>query len=281
MNFEQLNLVYVKELQGAKVLIKIGGHAMTDESALDETIKDVVFLHKIGVRPIVVHGGGPEISEIMEKFGIVPKFVEGLRVTDEATMEIVDMVLGKINSKMVSKFIKYGGKAVGISGKDGSLIVAKKKIMKIKKDCEEINLDLGYVGETEKVNSRILEILIDNDFIPVVSPVSADLDGKSYNLNADTVAGDIAAAMKVKRLVMVTDVPGLLRDPRDKRSLVRKVKVDELKSYEISGGMKPKIEAVVKALKGGVEKAHIIGASKRAIILELFTDEGVGTVVEL
>lgn len=254
---------------------------MTNESALDETIKDIVFLKKLGIKPIVVHGGGPEISEMMEKFGIKPKFVEGLRVTDEATMEIVEMVLGKINSKIVSKFIKYGGNAVGISGKDGSLIVAKKKMMKLKKDGEEVYVDLGYVGETEKVNPKILEILIENDFIPVVSPVSADSEGRSYNLNADTVAGDIAAAVKAKRLVMMTDVPGLLRDLKDKSSLVRKVKVDELKKFEISGGMKPKIEAVIRALKGGVERAHIIGASERAIILELLTDEGVGTVVEL
>ncbi|MCS7121385.1 MAG: acetylglutamate kinase [Archaeoglobaceae archaeon] len=285
MNVESLieTLHYVKEFQGAKIVIKIGGHAMDSESALEEIVKDIILLSNIGVKPIVVHGGGPEIDEKMEKLGIKPKFVEGFRVTDETTMEIVEMVLdGKINSKIVTKFIKYGGRAVGLSGKDGLLLIAKKKEMKIKKGKEEILVDLGFVGETELVNPEILEILLENNFVPVISPVSADLKGNVYNLNADIAAGDVAAALKAKRLVMMTDVPGLFRDLKDPSTLLRKIKLSELEEFlkNVSGGMKPKLEAVMRALKGGVEKAHIIDSRKNALFLELFTKDGIGTIVE-
>ncbi|MET1123807.1 MAG: acetylglutamate kinase [Archaeoglobaceae archaeon] len=279
-------LPYIKEFHGTKMVIKIGGHAMVSEEILEETIKDVLLLHYVGIKPIVVHGGGPEISEKMEKFGIKPKFVEGLRVTDEAAIEIVEMVLdGKINSKIVTTFIRLGGKAVGISGKDGLLLVARKKTMKMRRGDEEVIVDLGYVGETEYVNPHILEVLLESGYIPVVSPVAADLGGRVYNLNADTVAGDIAAAVKAKKLIMLTDVPGILRNPDDRSTLVKTLKLEELEemmsSGAIKGGMKPKAEAVVRALRGGVERAHIIDGSRRhAILLELFTKEGIGTMVE-
>jgi acetylglutamate kinase len=280
-------LPFIREFYGKTMVIKIGGHAMVNDEILEETVKDILLLYFVGIKPVVVHGGGPEISEKMEKLGLKPKFVEGLRVTDKETIEVVEMVLdGKINSKIVSMFIKNGGKAVGLSGKDGLLIVAEKKVMKLKKGSEEVVVDLGFVGETKLVNPEILRILLDNGFIPVVSPVSADLEGNVYNLNADNVAGDIAGALKAKKLIMLTDVPGILRDVNDKSSLISRIKLSELEKLlekgVIKGGMLPKVDAIAKALKGGVEKVHVIdGSRKHAILLELFTKEGVGTLVEL
>jgi acetylglutamate kinase len=277
-------LPYIREFYGSYMVIKIGGHAMVDEKVLESTVKDVLLLYFVGIKPIVVHGGGPEISEKMKKFGITPKFIDGLRVTDAETMEIVEMVLdGKINSKIVSLFIKNGGKAVGISGKDGLLIVAKKKLIKRKRgDFEEV-IDLGFVGETEYVNPEILKILIDHGFIPVVSPVASDLEGNTYNINADIVAGHIASALKAKKLIILTDVPGILRDPNDRNTLISKITAKELenmlKEGKFSGGMLPKVEAVLMALRGGVEKAHIIEGREHSILLELFTRAGIGTMV--
>ncbi|MEM2726881.1 MAG: acetylglutamate kinase [Archaeoglobaceae archaeon] len=280
-------LPYIKEFYGETMVIKIGGHAMVNDEILEETVKDILLLYFIGIKPVVVHGGGPEISEKMEKLGLKPRFVEGLRVTDKETIEVVEMVLdGKINSKIVSMFIKNGGKAVGLSGKDGLLIVAEKKVLKLKKGMQETMVDLGFVGETKLVNPAILRILLDNGFIPVVSPVSADLEGNVYNLNADNVAGDIASALKAKKLIMLTDVPGILRDVNDRKSLISKIKLSELEELlekgTLKGGMLPKGDAIAKALKGGVEKVHVIdGSRKHAILLELFTREGIGTLVEL
>ncbi len=278
-------LPYIREFYGSYMVVKVGGHAMVSDDVLESVVKDVLLLYYVGIKPIVVHGGGPEISEKMQKFGIKPKFIDGLRVTDEETMEIVEMVLdGKINSKIVSMFIKNGGRAVGISGKDGLLIVAKKKLIKRKRgDLEEV-IDLGFVGETEYVNPEILKILIDNGFIPVVSPVASDLAGNVYNINADIVAGHIASALKAKKLIILTDVPGILRDPKDRSTLITNVKAKELEEMlregKFSGGMLPKVEAVLMALKNGVERAHIIEGREHSILLELFTKEGIGTMVE-
>ncbi len=278
-------LPYIREFHGRVMVIKIGGHAMVDEKVLESAIKDILLLYFVGIKPIVVHGGGPEISEKMEKLGIKPKFVDGLRVTDEETIEVVQMVLdGKINSKIVSLFIKNGGKAVGMSGKDGLLVVAKKKKVRKKIGDSEVELDLGYVGETEIVNPEILKILIDNGFIPVVSPVAVDLNGNIYNMNADTVAGDIAAAIKAKKLIILTDVPGILRDVNDRTSVISRMSLKELEAMlregKLQGGMIPKAEAIIRALKGGVERGHIInGSVEHAILLELFTKEGIGTMV--
>ncbi|MEM0214611.1 MAG: acetylglutamate kinase [Archaeoglobaceae archaeon] len=280
-------LPFIKEFYGQTMVFKIGGHAMVNDEVLEETVKDILLLYFTGIKPVVVHGGGPEISEKMERLGLKPKFVEGLRVTDRETMEVVEMVLdGKINSRIVSMFIKNGGKAVGLSGKDGLLIVAEKKLLKLKKGMEETMVDLGFVGETKLVNPGILRLLLDNGFIPVVSPVSADLEGNVYNLNADSVAGDIASALRAKKLIMLTDVPGILRDVNDKNSLISRIKLSELEQlYEkgvLKGGMLPKFDAIAKALRGGVEKVHVIdGSKKHAILLELFTKEGIGTMVEL
>ncbi len=276
-------LPYIKEFHGSKMVIKIGGNAMVSEEILEKTIKDILLLYFVGIKPVVVHGGGPEISEKMERLGIKPKFVDGLRVTDEATLEVVEMVLdGKINSKIVTTFIKNGGKAVGLSGKDGLLVIARKKVKKKREGEKEVVIDLGYVGETEYVNPEVLEILMDRGFIPVVSPVAVDLEGRCYNVNADLVAGSIAAALKAKKLIMLTDVPGILRNAKDKSTLISKMSLKELEDMlsNLSGGMIPKAEAVIHALKGGVEKAHIIdGSQEHAILLELFTKKGIGTMI--
>jgi len=278
-------LPYIKEFYGSCMVIKIGGHAMINDEILENIVKDILLLYFVGIKPIVVHGGGPEISEKMEKMGIKPKFVDGLRITDKETMEIVEMVLdGKINSKIVTMFIKHGGKAVGISGKDGLLIIAKKKVIKKKMNGKEVVIDLGYVGETEYVNPELLKLLIDNGYIPVVSPVATDLEGNSYNINADIVAGTIAATIKAKKLIILTDVPGILRDPKDKSSLISVMSVSELEKMlnegKIEGGMIPKAEAIIRAIKGGVEKAHIIDGSKEhSLLLELFTTKGIGTMI--
>jgi len=278
-------LPYIKEFHGSTMVIKFGGHAMVNEEIMEKTIKDILLLYFVGIKPIVIHGGGPEISEKMEKFGLKPKFVDGLRVTDRDTLEVVEMVLdGKINSKIVSTFIKNGGKAVGISAKDGLLVVAKKKTIKKKVGGEEVELDLGFVGESEMVNPDILKILVDNKFIPVISPIAADKEGNVFNLNADIVAGHIAGAIKAKKLIMLTDVPGLLRDQNDPSSLISKIDYSELEKMleegKVKGGMIPKVESVLIALKEGVEKAHIIDGSKEhSILIELFTKEGIGTMV--
>ncbi len=279
-------LPYIRDFHGEVMVIKIGGHAMINEDILEKTVRDILLLYFVGIKPVVIHGGGPEISEKMERFGIKPKFVDGLRVTDEDTIEIVEMVLdGKINSKIVSYFIKNGGKAVGMSGKDGLLVVAKKKKIKKKIGESEVEIDLGYVGETEYVNPQILEILIQNGYIPVISPVAIDLNGNIYNMNADIVAGDIAASLKAKKLIMLTDVDGIYKDSDNKRNLISKMSLKELESMlkkgDIKGGMIPKAESIIRALKGGVEKAHVINGSKEhAILLELFTKEGIGTMIQ-
>ncbi len=278
-------LPYIRDFHGQTMVIKIGGHAMINEKVLEKTIRDMLLLYFVGIKPVVIHGGGPEISEKMEKFGIKPKFVDGLRITDKDTIEIVEMVLdGKINSKIVSYFIKNGGKAVGMSGKDGLLVVARKKIVRKKVGEREVEVDLGFVGETEFVNPRILEVMIDNGYIPVISPVAIDLNGNIYNMNADIVAGDIAGALKAKKLIMLTDVDGILREKDRKDTLISKLSLDELekmlKNGDLDGGMIPKAEAIMNALRNGVEKAHIInGSREHSILIELFTKDGIGTMV--
>jgi acetylglutamate kinase len=279
-------LPYIRDFHGSTMVIKFGGHAMVNEEIMEKTIKDILLLYFVGIKPVVVHGGGPEISEKMEKFGLQPKFVDGLRITDEDTLEVVQMVLdGKINSKIVSTFIKNGGKAVGISAKDGLLVVAKKKTIRKKMGDKEVELDLGYVGESEIVNPEILEILVENSFIPVISPIAADREGRVFNLNADVVAGHIAGALRAKKLIMLTDVPGLLSEPDNPESLISRIKLSELEKMvdrgTIQGGMIPKVESVIIAMKSGVEKAHIIDGSKEhSILIELFTKKGIGTMVE-
>lgn len=279
-------LPYIEEFQDSYVVIKYGGHAMLDEEAKTWTIKDTILLKYVGMKPVIVHGGGHEITKAMEKLGKKPKFIEGLRVTDEETLDIAKMVLvGKINTDIVSKLNAYGSKAVGLSGKDGKLLVARKKApQKVISRGVEKEVDLGLVGETEKVNKEIIEILTAQGYIPVVSPIGLSSEGSSLNLNADTVAGEIAHALKAKKLLVLTDVPGVMRNLKDETSLLREIRSSEVKGWiekgVIKGSMIPKVNACLKALEGGVEKAHIIdGRRKHSILLELFTDEGIGTMI--
>lgn len=279
-------LPYIEKFHGSYIVIKYGGHAMLDDEAKDWTVKDTILLKYIGMKPVIVHGGGPEITQAMEKMGKKPKFVEGLRVTDEETLDIVKMVLvGKINTDIVSRINKFNGKGVGLSGKDNKLILAKKKLHKIIKEGREKEIDLGHVGETVKVNPEVVDILTDRGYIPVISPVGITEDGNSLNLNSDTVAGDIAAALGAKKLVILTDVPGIMRDLEDKNSLINEIKVSDIdsliKENIIEGAMIPKLEACANAVKGGVKRAHIIdGRVKHSILLELLTDEGIGTMIK-
>ena len=275
-------LPYIKKFHDKKILIKYGGHAMVDDEAKSSTARDTVLLKYVGMKPLIVHGGGPEISRSMDKLGKEPKFIKGLRVTDEETMEIIEMVLvGKISTEIVSELIKHDGEAISLSGKDSSLIFAHKK--GASKIDDEI-VDLGLVGEVDCVNTDLLEMFIENDYIPVISPVGIDEDGNSLNLNADTAAGEVASAIDAEKLIILTDVPGVLRDPNDPDSLIQKIRISEVpKLIEegiISGGMIPKIETCVKAIENGVKSCHIIdGRKKHSLLLEIFTTDGIGTMI--
>lgn len=280
-------LPYIKQFYNKKVMIKYGGHAMVDDEAMASTARDTVLLKYVGMQPIVVHGGGPEITRSMKKLGKEPKFIKGLRVTDEETMSIVKMVLvGNINTDIVSQICLHDGKGAGLSGKDNKLIEACKKIHKIKdEETGEIEeIDLGLVGEIKKINPEILEMYTENDFIPVVSPIGIAQDGTTLNLNADTVAGAIAGEMDAEKLIILTDVPGVLRDPEDPSTLIQRIHVDEIPALIeegiISGGMIPKIETCVDSLNNGVKSAHILdGRIKHTLLLEIFTKEGIGTMI--
>ena len=278
-------LPYIREFRGKTFVIKIGGGSM-DYETKKNFATDIVLLKFVGINPVVVHGGGPEITKAMEKLGKKPKFIEGLRITDKETLDIVKMVLvGKINTEIVSKINAFGGIAVGLSGKDANLIVARKKSpLRIIKEGEEKEIDLGFVGEPKKINSRLIEILTSNGYIPVISPLGITEDGHTLNLNADTVAGEIASALKAKKLIILTDVPGVLANLEDEGSLLKEIRKEEVNKLIEEGvvrdSMIPKLKACVRALDGGVERAHIIdGRVKHSILLELFTDEGIGTMV--
>lgn len=283
-------LPYIKEFHHKKIMIKYGGHAMIDEEAMNSTARDTVLLKYVGMEPIVVHGGGPEITRSMNKMGKEPRFIKGLRITDEETMDIVTMVLvGKISTEIVSKIGIHGGKASGISGKDSQLIVASKKAphrITDEETGEEHEIDLGLVGQIDSLNTEIVQMFTDNDYIPVISPIGVDDNGNTLNLNADTVAGEVASKINSEKLIILTDVPGVLKDPNDPKSLIKKIKVDEvddlIKDGTISGGMIPKIETCVKAIEGGVKSAHIIdGRVKHSLLLEIFTKKGIGTMITL
>ena len=281
-------LPYIKKFHHKKIMIKYGGHAMIDADAMSSTAQDTVLLKYVGMEPIVVHGGGPEISRSMHKMGKNPKFIEGLRVTDQETMNIVKMVLvGKINTDIVSKVCFHGGKGVGISGKDSQLIKAHKKAPQIvvnDETGEEKSVDLGLVGEIELVNTEIVEMLTENNYIPIVSPIGMDSKGNTLNLNADTVAGDIASEMHAEKLIILTDVPGILKDPKDPKSIIKKIRIDEIEDLIENGivtdGMIPKVETCANAIKNGVKSAHIIdGRIKHSLLLEIFTTYGIGTMI--
>ena len=277
-------LPYIKKFHNKKILIKYGGHAMVDDEAMSSTARDTVLLKYVGMKPIIVHGGGPEISRSMDKLGKEPEFIQGLRVTDEETMEIIEMVLvGKISTEIVSELIKHDGQAISLSGKDSSLIFAHRKgARKIEGLDEEV--DLGLVGEVDCINTDLLDMFLENNYIPVISPVGIAEDGASLNLNADTAAGEIAGAVDAEKLIILTDVPGVLRDPDDPNSLIQKIRISEIPGLieegVITGGMIPKIETCVKAIENGVKSCHIIdGRKKHSLLLEIFTTEGIGTMI--
>lgn len=280
-------LPYIKKFHEKKILIKYGGHAMIDEDAMSSTVRDTVLLKYVGMEPLIVHGGGPEISRSMDKLGKEPKFIKGLRVTDEETMEIIEMVLvGKISTDIVSQISYHDGKGISLSGKDSRLIFAHKKPVS-KVTCEsggEEEIDLGLVGEIDCINTDLLEMFLKNNYIPVISPVGIADDGSSLNLNADTAAGEIASSVDAEKLIILTDVPGVLRDPNDHDSLIQRIKIDEvpdlIEEGVISGGMIPKIETCVKAIEDGVKSCHIIdGRKKHSLLLEIFTKNGIGTMI--
>ena len=278
-------LPYIREFYGSKIVIKMGGHALVDESIMDKITQDLVLLRFVGICPIVVHGGGPEITRLMERLGKKPTFVGGLRITDDETMEIAQMVLvGNVNERIVSLIGTHGGKAIGLSGNDGALIVAKKKRkQKVGRAGEEQEVDLGWVGEIETINAEIINLTSEQGYIPVISPIAVDTAGNSLNVNADSVAGEIAATIKAKKLILLTDVPGVLSDPNDLTTLIARTTPLELQELiarkAIGAGMIPKVEAGLRAAEGGVT-AHIIdGRKPHSLLLELFTDEGIGTMI--
>lgn len=280
-------LPYIKKFHEKKILIKYGGHAMIDEDAMSSTVRDTVLLKYVGMEPLIVHGGGPEISRSMDKLGKEPKFIKGLRVTDEETMEIIEMVLvGKISTDIVSQISYHDGKGISLSGKDSRLIFAHKKLVsKVTSESGgEEEIDLGLVGEIDCINTDLLEMFLKNNYIPVISPVGIADDGSSLNLNADTAAGEIASSVDAEKLIILTDVPGVLRDPNDPDSLIQRIKIDEvpdlIEEGVISGGMIPKIETCVKAIEDGVKSCHIIdGRKKHSLLLEIFTKNGIGTMI--
>jgi len=279
-------LPYIQQFHGKTIVIKLGGHAMVDPVVLENAIRDAVLLHYVGIRVVLVHGGGPEISEKMKAMGKESVFVGGLRVTDQETLEIAQMVLvGKINSGIVSLIAKCGARGVGLSGSDGNMIIARKMdLQRVEVGGVQKEVDLGHVGEIEWIDPAILNTLLDKNYIPVVAPIAIDRYGGSLNINADTAAGDIAIALKAFKLVNMTDVDGVMDAKRTK--VYRKLTIDEANSMQKSGaigeGMIPKVGSVIKAVENGVSYAHIInGNIEHNLILELFTRDGVGTMISL
>jgi acetylglutamate kinase len=279
-------LPYIQQFHGKTIVIKLGGHAMVDPVVLENAIRDAVLLNYVGIRVVLVHGGGPEITEKMKQMGKESVFVGGLRVTDAETLEIAQMVLqGKINSNIVSLIAKCGARGVGLSGNDGSLIIARKMDpQKVRVGGVEQEVDLGHVGDIEWVDPAILNTLLDNRYIPVVAPIAIDRTGGSLNINADTAAGDIAVALKAYKLINMTDVDGVMDASRT--TVFRKLSIDQanklLKTGAIGEGMIPKVTSVINAVENGVAFAHIInGNIEHNLVLELFTREGVGTMITL
>ena len=266
---------YIRQYHGKTVLIKYGGNAMIDEALKEAVISDVVLMHYVGLRPILVHGGGPEITDAMKRMGKQATFVNGLRVTDAETMEIVEMVLaGKTNKGIVSLINRKGGSAVGLSGKDARLMVARKRP----------GPDLGFVGDVAEIHPEIIHVLAEKGFIPVICSVAIGEEGESFNINADHAAGQLAAALGAVKLIMLTDVEGIYEDFSDKGSLISRLSPADARAMITTGkvekGMIPKVEACLMALEGGVERTHVIdGRLPHATLIELFTDRGIGTMI--
>jgi acetylglutamate kinase len=277
-------LPYIRRFRGKTVVIKYGGNAMVDEQLKSGFARDIVLMKLVGINPVVVHGGGPQIGQLLGKLGKESRFVDGMRVTDSETMDVVEMVLGGlVNKEIVNLITQHGGRAVGLTGKDGDLIRARKLVIKRHTpdlDAPEI-IDIGHVGEVESIDASVVDMLTGGDFIPVIAPIGVGSDGRSYNINADLVAGRMAEVLKAEKLILLTNTAGLL-DKQGK--LLTGLKVAGVRKLiddgTVQGGMLPKIGCVISALNSGVTAAHIIdGRLPHAVLVELFTDEGVGTLI--
>lgn len=277
-------LPYIRRFSGMTIVVKYGGHAMVDEQLKADFASDITLMKFIGMNPVVVHGGGPQINRVLDRMGITSRFINGMRITDEQTMDVVEMVLGgKVNKGIVAQINQQGGKAVGLSGKDGELILAEKLQMLVRSDADkppEI-IDTGLVGKVRRVNPVIIQTLSEKGFIPVIAPVGVGANGETYNINADLVASKVAGALGAGRLIFLTDVDGVLDGSRNLISSINAADIQKMVDDQIIvGGMIPKIEYALDALTSGVGKVQIINGTKRhSLLLELFTDKGIGTEV--
>ncbi|MBR1760736.1 MAG: acetylglutamate kinase [Schwartzia sp.] len=278
-------LPYFQKFSGKTIVVKYGGNAMVSEELKEKVMQDVTLMKQVGIRPVIVHGGGPDITGFLKKVGKHSEFVSGLRVTDEETMEIVGMVLiGKVNAEIVTRLNVCGNRAIGLSGVDAGLIRARKKLAVVHEDGGEQTVDIGHVGEVESVDAAILEDNLDRGYIPVVAPIGVGEDGSQYNINADTAAAAIAGALRAEKLLLLTDVEGVYKNYEDKSSFISSLTKAEAESYiedgTISGGMIPKAEACLTALRQGAHKTSIIdGRLPHSLLLELFTEQGIGTEI--
>jgi acetylglutamate kinase len=278
-------LPYIQRFKGKTIVVKFGGNAMVDDALKHSFARDIVLMKLVGLNPIVVHGGGPQIGQLLEKLNIKTQFVDGMRVTDSETMDVVEMVLGGlVNKEIVSLINRHGGKAIGLTGKDGDLIRAKKITLKktnAETDSADEIIDLGHVGEVTSIDPAAVDMLGHSDFIPVIAPIGAGEDGRSYNINADLVAGKLAEVLKAEKLILLTNTAGILDKQGQLLTGLSLKDIDDLiENGTISGGMIPKTRCATDALKGGVHSVHIIdGRVEHAVLLELFTDQGVGTLL--
>ena len=278
-------LPYLMEFKDKTVVIKYGGNAMVNEDLKNKVLKDIVFLHCAGIRPVVVHGGGPEITSMLKNLDKKSEFVNGLRITDRETVSIAEMVLvGKINTELVQLINSQGGRAIGLNGKDADLIVAKKHLAEVYDAGEIRPIDIGFVGEVESINVELIEDLLYAGYIPVIAPTGVGANGETYNINADSVAGEIAGALGAEKLLLLTDVKGIFTDYRDESTFISTLTFEKAQELmikgNIDGGMIPKVKACITALSGGAHKTHIIdGREPHSILMELFTASGIGTEV--
>ena len=278
-------LPYLRDFKDKTIVVKYGGNAMLNDELKNQVLRDVVFLQCAGMRPVVVHGGGPEITRMLVQAGKKSEFVSGLRVTDAESVGIAEMALvGKINTDLVARLNTMGGKAVGLNGKDSNLIQAKKHLADVYENGEVNLVDIGYVGNVEHINTELINVLLDAGFIPVIAPTGVGAQGETYNINADSVAGEIAGALKAEKLIVLTDVRGIYSDYRDESSFISTLSFEKAQELiirgKIDGGMIPKVRACITALSGGAKKTHIVdGRALHTILMEIFSDKGVGTEV--
>ncbi|MEP4145733.1 MAG: acetylglutamate kinase [Halioglobus sp.] len=277
-------LPYIQRFTGKTIVVKFGGNAMVDPELHESFARDVVLMKLVGMNPVVVHGGGPQIGSLLEKLNIHTEFVDGMRVTDEETMDVVEMVLGgSVNKEIVSSINRNGGKAIGVTGKDGQLIRARK--LKVTRYSPELDaseiIDIGHVGEVEQIDTEVLKVILESNFIPVIAPIGVDSQGNSYNINADLVAGKLSEVLQAEKLMLLTNVAGLLNKEGEILTGLSTAEVDSLiADGTIHGGMLPKIGCALDAVKSGVASSHIIdGRVPHAVLLEIFTDEGIGTLI--